>query len=183
MNQKTRSTIFITLLILIAIVGFLLPGIMRLLSGDDEEVPTDTEKIVYSEPFTENLRQEVIRDLYGSREQYAKDATGSRADYVDKEASRGGELVIDEARMQQVYESKLAEFDAKVDMDKVNAIVEERQAKLSAENVFEDPYKDVRHLTGEQIRWKQSRKYILITDGLIFGCYFLYRIWKKKKEL
>lgn len=180
MKKRVNFIIWLLLIVVIPGMGLLMPMILTRLEGVEPNHATDTERVVYSEAYTESLRQEVIRELYGSREQYAKEQTGSRADYVDREASMSGEMVVDEARMQQVYESKLLEFDAKVDEAKVEEILRQRQESLAASGAYEDPYKVEKTLTGEQIRWRQSRNYILITDGLVLIGYGFYRYFKKK---
>ena len=110
-KEMKKENILLAFIIVI-LIGMLYHDVVgpRIDVDSNRPDPT-TENIVYSEEFTERLREEVITELYGSREYYATEHTGSRADYVDKEASKSGELVIDEVRMQQVYDSKLKEFD------------------------------------------------------------------------
>lgn len=151
----------IILAFIIAIfIGILLHDIVgpRVAENSKKSDPT-TDRIVYSEEYTERLREEVITELYGSREHYATEHTGSRADYVDKEASRSGELVIDEERMQQVYDSKLKEFDEMVDQAKVDEIVKERQKKLSEDKAFEGYGEKEVGMNREVMYWNAGGRY------------------------
>lgn len=142
---------------------------------------TSTEKVVYSEAYTASLREDVIQELYGNREQYAKEQTGSRADYVDKAASQAGELVIDEARMQEVYNQKLNEFDSKIDQEKVDALVKERQEQLVESEAYKDFYKTdgSEHYSREMMYWNSGGKYFAMFVNLLMIIYLIY--YKKKK--
>lgn len=146
--------------IIVILVGMLYHDVIgpRVDADSNRPDPT-TENIVYSEEFTERLREEVITELYGSREYYATEHTGSRADYVDKEASKSGELVIDEVRMQQVYDSKLKEFDDMVDQTKVDEIVKERQSKLSEDKAFKGYGEKEVGMNREVMYWNAGGRY------------------------
>lgn len=151
MKNKTTMRIASFMMLLLCISNIFC---LTVLAKDD-----DTEKIVYSEEYTESLRQQVITELYGSREQYATDQTGDRKNYIDKEASKDGELVIDEERMNAVYESKLKEYDSKIDYDKVNSIVKERQEQLVKDQSYAhvlDENKVTRH---KAMYFRTSYKY------------------------
>lgn len=166
---------------IIVLIGFSLLLIKDIIDDSIEKPDTDTPKIVYSESYEESIRESVIKELYGSREQYANNITGDRADYLDKEATAAsGEIVIDEERMAQVYEDALKEFDSQIDYEKVNSIVKERQEQLISERRYEDEYKAERSMTGKQRLWNRSKRYILITDIVIVLAFGLYSMRKKK---
>ncbi len=146
--------------IIVIFIGMLFHDVVGpRIEADSPKPDLTTDNIVYSEEFTERLREEVITELYGSREHYATEQTGSRADYVDKEASMSGELVIDEARMQQVYDSKLKEFDEMVDQAKVDEIVKERQDKLSEEKAFKGYGEKEVGMNREVMYWNAGGRY------------------------
>lgn len=174
MTKIKKSTIiligFIILFILNIIFAFVLPYFDSTSSSND----LDTEKIVYSEAYTESLREEIIKELYGSREQYAIDHTGSRADYIDKQASSGGELVIDEDRMQAVYDSKLREFDEMIDNEKIDRLVKQRQEELIANNTYKDFYKSSEDTTREVMYWKHGGKYFAMLELVFMILYIIY---------
>ena len=146
--------------IIVIFIGILFHDVVGpLLDANSKRPDPTTDSIVYSEEFTERLREEVITELYGSRETYATEHTGSRADYVDKEASMSGELVIDEVRMQQVYDSKLKEFDEMVDQAKVDEIVKERQNELSDDKVFKGYGDEEVGMNREVMYWNAGGRY------------------------
>lgn len=151
---------FLLACIIVIFIGMIYHDLVRpRLVENSTKADPKTESIVYSEEFTERLREEVITELYGSRETYATEQTGSRADYVDKEASMSGELVIDEERMQQVYDSKLKEFDEMVDQAKVDEIVKERQNKLSEEKAFKGYGEKEVGMNREVMYWNAGGRY------------------------
>ncbi len=166
--------------IIVLLIGMLFQDIVRpRLDMDSQKPDPKTDSIVYSEEFTERLREEVITELYGSREGYATEHTGSRADYVDKEASKSGELVIDEDRMQQVYDSKLKEFDEKVDQAKVDEIVKERQKELSEEKAFKGYGEKEVGMNREVMYWNAGGRYF---GMVVLACMALFLIIRKIKR-
>lgn len=90
---------------------------------------------VYTEAV-ENLNgfheteESIIRELYGDRNGYADKMTfHTDVNFVDKEASaREGAIVYDEEAKAAYYNSFLEEYDAMIDHEKVNSILEERKA-------------------------------------------------------
>lgn len=159
------------------ITNFILP-VVRSHSNKRDTV---TEKIVYSDSYTEELREEVIRQLYGSREQYAKEHTGSRSEYVNKEASMAGKLVIDEERMQAVYDSKLQEFDDMIDSEKVDLLVKEKQEQLVESKIYKDVYKKADHTSREMMYWNSGGKYFAMVELFFMILYVVYIKVKKNK--
>ncbi len=152
------------------------------MESDSNTEDTATESIVYSESYTESLREEAIKELYGDREQYAKDHTGSRADYVDKEASASGELVVDEERMQAVYDEKLKEFDDMVDAQKVDNLVKEKQEQLVANQAYKDDNSNQSgHTSRKVMYWKSGGKYFGMLVIVFMIIYLAVSEIKKKK--
>lgn len=139
-----------------------------------------TKSIVTTEEYTKYLREEVVEDLYGNREAYAAQHTGSRADYIDKNASQGSTLVIDEERMERVYQSKLAEYDAMIDQSKVDALVKERQDAMISEGVFDDISSNERTLSAKQRRWNEGGR--CFGGAVIIVMLFIVCFQGKKKE-
>ena len=179
--KKTYFVLFglISLLVMMVIHNFIVPYI----ESKSESKDTSTKKVVYSEAYTKSLREEAIEELYGSREQYARDHTGSRADYIDKEASKSGELVIDEERMQTVYNQKLQEFDAKVDSEKVDKLVKEKQEQLVESQAYKDMYKvdQNEHYSREMMYWNSGGKYFAMVVDLFMILYLIFFKLKKNK--
>lgn len=168
---------FIFLFTMTVITTFVLPVID---SHSNKKDPV-TEKIVYSDSYTQGLREEAIRQLYGSREQYAKEHTGSRSEYVDKEASMAGKLVIDEECMQAVYNSKLQEFDDMIDSVKVDLLVKEKQEQLVESKIYKDVYKKSDHTSREMMYWNSGGKYFAMVELFFMILYVIYIKVKKNQ--
>ena len=133
-----------------------------------------TKDIVYSKSYVESVRNEVIEELYGNRETYASNHTGSRAEYIDKEASAAGELVIDEERMQKVYDSKLAEYDANIDHEKVDGIVTARIKELEEKDPYKG-YNEKHYDTSRDVMyWEHGGKYFAIIELFFLMAYIIY---------
>lgn len=178
-NMKKIDLILISF-ILIFIGTLISVFVLPRMADKSAERNEDTAKIVYSEHYTESVRESITEELYGNREQYATDRTGSRADYVDKEASTvSGQLVIDEERMQAVYDSKLKEYDDMVDHEKVDALVKERQEQLVEQGVYKGYFKKESTYSREMMYWKNGGKYFAIVE--LFGM-ILYVLYIRRKK-
>jgi len=176
-RQMKKEDILLIILIIVFIgslfFSFVDPNVV---DSDDNQ---NTTNIVYSDEYKESVRENVIIELYGSRESYASEKTGSRADYVDKESSKDGELVIDEDRKQQVYESKLKEFDSMIDNEKVDEIVAERLEQLVDEGAYNNLAESNKISSRKVMYWKNGGKYYaLIVEAVMILCL----LYKRRKE-
>jgi len=181
--MKREKIEYILLIILIAVfVGSLVWMLFiepKMLDQTDNN--QNTADIVYTEEYKQSVRENVIYELYGSREAYATEKTGSRADYVDKEASKNGELVVDEERMQQVYDSKLAEFDSMIDNDKVDEIVNKRLEQLVDAGVYNTLAEDNKVSSRDVMYWKNGGKYFALVVEAVMILYVVFRIIRRKR--
>jgi|GEM_PF-3888861 len=171
--MKKENVLLVILIIVFAqsVYGeFIGPGVAA--SKTDNQ---NTAKVVYTDEYRESVRQDVIQELYGSRETYASEKTGSRADYLDKEASKGGEMVIDEKRMQQVYDSKLQEYDARIDNEKVDKIVNERLEQVVDEGRYDDLAESNEVTSKDVMYWKNGGKYFALVVEALMILFILYR--------
>lgn len=177
--MKKEDLLLIAMIVIFLSTLFVELMAPRLNTGKNNQA---TANVVYSEEYTASLREAVIKELYGSREQYASDQTGSRSDYIDKAASKNGELVIDESRMQSVYDSKLKEFDAKVDQAYVDEIVKSRQEQLVKEGAYNHVGEKKESTNRDVMYWKNGGKYFALLVELAMIGYLLYKRQRDKEE-
>ena len=93
-----------------------------------------------------------------------------------------GELVIDEVRMQQVYDSMLKEFDDMVDQSKVDEIVKERQNKLSEEKAFKGYGEKEVGMNREVMYWNAGGRYFGMVVLAGMALFIIIRKIRRSRE-
>lgn len=81
--------------------------------------------------------------------------------------------------MQEVYNSKLKEFDAKVDNEKVSAIVMERQEQLVKDEAFKDVNKPRTVRSKEMMYWESGGKYFALVELVVL---IIVAIYTRRKQ-